>query len=91
MQPPTQEENAMGIMIRKNLILDDVVWGEVVEWRFSQRINTESDALRNLIGAGLHYYRLTQDDGFVAAEQDAIQRLGLGGVQEPVEQLLEDE
>jgi len=76
----------MSVTVRKNIIIDDTLWADVVEWRFTQRINTESDALRNLIAAGLHYYRLTQDEGFALAEQDAMQRLGLGGVQEGSEE-----
>lgn len=81
----------MAVTVRKNIIIDDNLWGDVVEWRFTQRINTESDALRNLIAAGLHYYRLTQDEGFASSEQDAMQRLGLGGLQEGVDEPVEGE
>jgi hypothetical protein len=51
------------------------MWGDVVEWRFKHRLNTEADSVRNLVAAGLHYYKLMEDAQFVQAEGEAAERL----------------
>ena len=48
--------------VRKVVILSTDQWAEIAQWRWDNRINTESDSIRNLLAAGLHYYRLMQDD-----------------------------
>ena len=50
-------------------------WGEVVEFRFKQRFNCEADGVRNLVAAGLHYYKLMEDSIFAEAESQAVERL----------------
>ena len=61
--------------VRKVVILSTEQWAEIAQWRWDNRINTESDSMRNLIAAGLHYYKLMQDMDFQAAEAAALNRL----------------
>ena len=51
------------------------LWAEVSDWRWQHKLNTEADSVRNLVAAGLHYYKLLSDDKFRFAEQDAVERL----------------
>lgn len=61
--------------VRKVVILSQEQWAEIAQWRWDNRINTESDSMRNLIAAGLHYYKLMTDETFQAAEAAALNRL----------------
>ena len=61
--------------IRKITMFSSDMWGDVVEWRFKHRLNTEADSVRNLVAAGLHYYKLMEDPQFVQAEGEAAERL----------------
>ena len=61
--------------IRKITLFSAEQWGEVVEFRFKQRFNCEADGVRNLVAAGLHYYKLMEDLEFVQAEIQAAERL----------------
>ena len=61
--------------VRKVVILSQEQWAEITQWRWDNRINTESDSMRNLIAAGLHYYKLMGDQDFQAAEAAALNRL----------------
>ena len=61
--------------IRKITLFSAEQWGEVVEFRFKQRFNCEADGVRNLVAAGLHYYRLMEDSIFAEAEGQAVERL----------------
>ena len=61
--------------IRKITVFSAEQWGEVVEFRFKQRFNCEADGVRNLVAAGLHYYKLMEDAQFVQAEGEARERL----------------
>ena len=61
--------------VRKVVILSTEQWAEIAQWRWDNRINTESDSMRNLIAAGLHYYKLMTDLDFQAAEAAALNRL----------------
>ena len=61
--------------IRKITLFSAEQWREVVEFRFAQRYNCEADAVRNLVAAGLHYYRLMEDPEFAQAEAAAVERL----------------
>ena len=61
--------------VRKVVILSSDQWAEIAQWRWDNRINTESDSIRNLLAAGLHYYKLMQDIDFQAAEAAALNRL----------------
>lgn len=61
--------------VRKVVILSPEQWAEIAQWRWDNRINTESDSMRNLLQAGLHYYKLMQDIDFQAAEAAALNRL----------------
>ena len=61
--------------VRKVVILSQDQWSEIAQWRWDNRINTESDSMRNLIAAGLHYYKLMADLDFQAAESAALNRL----------------
>ena len=38
---------------RKSVTLPDSMWAEVAEFRFSERIGSEAEALRRLVQAGL--------------------------------------
>lgn len=38
---------------RKSISLSDELWRELADYRFAERITTESEALRRLIRAGL--------------------------------------
>ena len=51
------------------------LWAEVSDWRWQHKLNTEADSVRNLVAAGLHYYKLMQDQGFQQAESAAAERL----------------
>ena len=61
--------------IRKITLFSAEQWGEVVEFRFKQRFNCEADGVRNLVAAGLHYYKLMEDQQFAQAEAAAVERL----------------
>ena len=61
--------------IRKITLFSAEQWGEVVEFRFKQRFNCEADGVRNLVAAGLHYYKLMEDPLFAQAEAAAVERL----------------
>ena len=61
--------------VRKVVILSTDQWAEIAQWRWDNRINTESDSIRNLLAAGLHYYRLMQDDTFQQVEAQAAERM----------------
>jgi len=61
--------------IRKITMFSPDMWGDVVEWRFKHRLNTEADSVRNLVAAGLHYYKLMEDAQFMQAEGEAAERL----------------
>ena len=61
--------------VRKVVILSTEQWAEIAQWRWDNRINTESDSMRNLIAAGLHYYKLMADLDLQAAEAAALNRL----------------
>ena len=61
--------------IRKITLFSAEQWGEVVEFRFKQRFNCEADGVRNLVAAGLHYYKLMEDSILVEAEIQAVERL----------------
>lgn len=61
--------------VRKVVILSQEQWAEIAQWRWDNRINTESDSMRNLIAAGLHYYKLMNDAAFADAERQAIERI----------------
>ena len=61
--------------VRKVVILSQEQWAEIAQWRWDNRINTESDSMRNLIAAGLHYYKLMGDAAFAEAERQAIERI----------------
>ena len=61
--------------VRKVVILSTDQWAEIAQWRWDNRINTESDSIRNLLAAGLHYYRLMQDDAFQQVEAQAAERM----------------
>ena len=61
--------------VRKVVILSTEQWAEIAQWRWDNRINTESDSIRNLLAAGLHYYKLMQDIDFQSAEAAAVNRL----------------
>jgi hypothetical protein len=61
--------------IRKITMFSPDMWGDVVEWRFKHRLNTEADSVRNLVAAGLHYYKLMEDAEFRKAEAAATNRL----------------
>jgi len=61
--------------IRKITLFSAEQWGEVVEFRFKQRFNCEADGVRNLVAAGLHYYKLMEDQVFAQAEGEARERL----------------
>lgn len=61
--------------LRKVVILSRDMWGDISEWRWANKINTEADSLRNLIMAGLHFYKLMEDPEFQAAEAAALNRL----------------
>ena len=61
--------------VRKSLMIDLPLYDEIVEFRHSTRINTEVDAFRTLLMAGLHFMRLKQDEQFEIDEQAAVERL----------------
>lgn len=61
--------------VRKSLILDGVLYEEVIEFRHSARIKSEVDAFRTLIMAGIHFMRLKEDEQFNIDEQSAVERL----------------
>jgi hypothetical protein len=61
--------------VRKSLILDESLYEEVIEFRHGAKINTEVDAFRTLIMAGIHFMRLKQDEQFEMDEQAAVERL----------------
>jgi len=61
--------------IRKITLFSAEQWGEVVEFRFKQRFNCEADGVRNLVAAGLHYYKLMEDAQFAQAEAEAVERM----------------
>jgi TRAP-type C4-dicarboxylate transport system substrate-binding protein len=61
--------------VRKVVILSQDQWAEIAQWRWDNRINTESDSMRNLIAAGIHYYKLMADPEFQQAEAAALNRL----------------
>ena len=61
--------------VRKVVILSTDQWAQIAQWRWDNRINTESDSMRNLLQAGLHYYKLMGDEGFQQAEAAALERL----------------
>jgi hypothetical protein len=65
----------MTLDIRKTLTFSADMWAEINDFRWSSRINTESDVLRNLLMAGLHYYKLMQDPAFAQAESQAAERM----------------
>jgi len=65
----------MSESIRKITLFDPDQWGEVVEFRFKMRFNTEADGVRNLVAAGLHYFKLMEDPVFAQAEGEARERL----------------
>ena len=54
------------------------LWAEVSDWRWQHKLNTEADSVRNLVAAGLHYYKLMQDEGFRQAEGSAAERVQNG-------------
>jgi hypothetical protein len=65
----------MSLEIRKTLSFSEEMWADVSDWRWRTRINTESDSIRNLLAAGLHYYKLMEDPQFVQAEGQAAERM----------------
>lgn len=65
----------MSDSVKKVVIFPIDQWSEIAQWRWDNRINTESDSMRNLIQAGLHYYRLMQDPAFAAVESQTVERL----------------
>ena len=65
----------MSESIRKITLFDADQWGEVVEFRFKNRFNTEADGVRNLVAAGLHYFKLMEDAQFAQHEGEARERL----------------
>ena len=66
--------------IRKITLFSAEQWGEVVEFRFKQRFNCEADGVRNLVAAGLHYYRMMEDPEFAAFENHMVEKMNNNSV-----------
>ena len=69
----------MSNIVRKITHFPTELWAEVSDGRWEHKLNTEADAVRNLIAAGLHYYKLMQDEGFRQAESAAAERFQQSG------------
>ena len=65
----------MAEAVRKITLFDADLWDEVMDFRFKRRMNTEADATRTLVQAGLRYYKLMEDPIFVEAVAAAVDRL----------------
>jgi len=61
--------------VRKSIVFPHEMYQEMDDFRFSERISIEVDAIRTLVQMGLHYYKLKQDPLFAQQEMDAIDRL----------------
>jgi hypothetical protein len=61
--------------VRKSIVFPHEMYQEMDDFRFSERISIEVDAIRTLVQMGLHYYKLKQDPVFAQQELDAIDRL----------------
>ena len=65
----------MPTTIRKITHFPIDLWAEAQDFRWSRKLGTEADTVRNLVAAGLHYYELMKDEGFQKAEAAALERL----------------
>lgn len=66
-------------IFRKSMLFPQSVWEPIEDFRFDQRIKSDTEALRILIQAGLHYFKLKQDAQFEQAEQATIERINAQG------------
>lgn len=64
--------------VRKITYYPFTLWEQVVDYRWENKLNTEADAIRNLLAAGLHYFNLMQDAEFQAAEAKVVEKLNAG-------------
>ena len=62
-------------MVRKSILFPEILWEEISEWRFDQRIGTEADAIRQLAQMGLHYHKLSQHPDWQRTEANVIEDL----------------
>jgi len=66
-------------VIRKSLLFPESFWSEIEDFRYDNRVKSDVEAIRILMKAGLHFIKLQQDDQFVQAEQEAVERLNAQG------------
>ena len=62
-------------MVRKSILFPDNLWETVADWRFTERLSTEADAVRTLVQMGLHYHKLRQHPDFERHEANLIEDL----------------